>query len=369
MAQTTVKLYVDETSPDIELLSYPLVMKDTGHGTKELQQQIRVAEIGTLHGGKNESVFINAYGFVQQDKIKPGAAQFYQMEEGHKPEVITAGMVIIGAVKGGTDITKLAEDVFSLDITIKKSASFHEKVAVTFNTVPLSLMNSTACKNLGYLTNAEESIKCPSKIQAGVTYKFKVMFVSLTRLHNGKLYRVPKVVYSIETTALYKVQLEVGFKLDVAKDHPHVKMLRKVERDGEVKYIGYAWFHLCNFKRTTAKGETRTISNLEHKVKAMGIKVALYDLWGPTLVVQITGKTSKYAQGFFSTTGTCCLPVAKAAPELAKLMWSCNASIVEASVVIQGSDKRAAVTSEDLELYGAVAREKQTQKGFHPFRK
>nr|BAW94624.1 matrix protein [Avian metaavulavirus 2]BAW94631.1 matrix protein [Avian metaavulavirus 2] len=369
MAQTTVRLYIDEASPDIELLSYPLIMKDTGHGTKELQQQIRVAEIGALQGGKNESVFINAYGFVQQCKVKPGATQFFQVDAATKPEVVTAGMIIIGAVKGVADITKLAEEVFELDISIKKSASFHEKVAVSFNTVPLSLMNSTACRNLGYVTNAEEAIKCPSKIQAGVTYKFKIMFVSLTRLHNGKLYRVPKAVYAVEASALYKVQLEVGFKLDVAKDHPHVKMLKKVKRNGETLYLGYAWFHLCNFKKTNAKGESRTISNLEGKVRAMGIKVSLYDLWGPTLVVQITGKTSKYAQGFFSTTGTCCLPVSKAAPELAKLMWSCNATIVEAAVIIQGSDRRAVVTSEDLEVYGAVAKEKQAAKGFHPFRK
>nr|ACO48305.1 matrix protein [Avian metaavulavirus 8]AFX97640.1 matrix protein [Avian metaavulavirus 8] len=369
MAYTTLKLWVDEGDMSSSLLSFPLVLKETDRGTKKLQPQVRVDSIGDVQNAKESSIFVTLYGFIQAIKENSDRSKFFHPKDDFKPETVTAGLVVVGAIRMMADVNTISNDALALEITVKKSATSQEKMTVMFHNSPPSLRTAITIRAGGFISNADENIKCASKLTAGVQYIFRPMFVSITKLHNGKLYRVPKSIHSISSTLLYSVMLEVGFKVDIGKDHPQAKMLKRVTIGDADTYWGFAWFHLCNFKKTSSKGKPRTLDELKTKVKNMGLKLELHDLWGPTIVVQITGKSSKYAQGFFSSNGTCCLPISRSAPELGKLLWSCSATIGDATVVIQSSEKGELLRSDDLEIRGAVASKKGRLSSFHPFKK
>ncbi|ADK12970.1 M [avian paramyxovirus 10] len=369
MASTSIKLYTDPSAKDLELLSFPLIFRQQDDGTRQLQPQVRYDHIGDSRGGKESSIFLTVYGFIIANPGRNMRTGFETVNEATKPDCITAGLVVLGAVRQDNVPEKIVEDVFALDISIKKSATSHEKMTVIIHNCPFSLQRVITVRSGGFITSAEDCIKCPSKLQAGVNYGFKPMFLSFTYLNHGKVFRVPRAMYAIQSNLLFKVQLEIEFRLQINADHPQAKMLKKVETNGETIFCGYAWFHLCNFKKTNAKGEARTLVNLQEKVRAMGIKVSLHDLWGPTVIAQITGKSSKYAQGFFSSSGTSCLPVSKSSPELAKLMWSCSTCISEATIIIQAGEKRELLRSEDLEVKGAVEVNKKSIPHLNPFRK
>nr|QDB64860.1 matrix protein [Avian metaavulavirus 20] len=369
MATTTLQLYLDQSDRGLELLSFPLIVIQTSTGSKELQQQMRIDNVGETSGEKGETIFINLYGFIKSQGVKESSMEFLSVNSVQQKDTITAGMVVLGATRMSSDYSAIAADALSLSITIKKSALAQEKIAVSIHNSPYSLSGALAVRSGGFIASAEETIKCSSKIQAGVYYTFKPMFVSITRLNNGKLYRVPKAMHTINSDIFFKVQLEVEFKLGIKSDHPQAKMLKKVEIDGKPEYFGYCWFHLCNFKKTNAKGESRSLEAIKDKVRKMGLKISIHDLWGPTIIVQITGKSSKYAQGFFSTKGTSCLPVSKSNPELAKLMWSCDTKIHSALVIVQAGDKSRLLKSEDIEVSGAVVASSSGLPKYNPFKK
>nr|QBK47223.1 M [Avulavirus sp.] [Avulavirus sp.] len=369
MASASVRLYTDPASKELELLSFPLIFKQQDGGARQLQPQVRYDHIGESHGGKESSIFLTVYGFIVANPERNIRSGFETVNEAAKPDCITAGLVVLGAIRQDNTTNKIVEDVFALDISIKKSATSHEKMTVMIHNCPFSLQKAITVRSGGFIASAEDCIKCPSKLQAGVNYGFKPMFLSLTYLNQGKVFRVPRAMYAIQSNLLFKIQLEIEFKLAINPDHPQAKMLKRVDKDDEVAFLGYAWFHLCNFKKTNARGEARTLANLQEKIRAMGIKVSLHDLWGPTVIAQITGKSSKYAQGFFSTSGTSCLPVCKSSPELAKLMWSCTTCISGATVIIQAGEKKELLRSEDLEVRGAVEVHKKAMPNLNPFRK
>ncbi|ARO49355.1 matrix protein [avian paramyxovirus 15] len=358
MASTSIPLHINQSDPSSELLSFPLIFTNNDSGSKTLQPQVRFSQLGDIQGGKDETVFITLYGFIQTEQdsldLTHNQSTFQVLGQTSKPDTITAACIPLGATTLRSTITRMAEESLELLILVKKSAVSSEKLAVSFINIPPSLAGILVIRAGGFILSAEEYVKSPSKLQAGYQYKFKPVFITCTRIFKGKLYKVPKSMHYIASELLYKAVLEIQFQLDIKPDHPQTKMLKKQDTNEGPEYYGFVWFHLLNFKKTTARGEIRTLEKISDKIRAMGIKVSLYDLWGPTILAEITGKKSKYAQGFFSLNGCACLPVARASPEIAKLIWSCSTRIKSATIIVQSSDKRGLLNSEDLEIKGAV---------------
>ncbi|ADD39003.1 matrix protein [avian paramyxovirus 5] len=363
MAQTQLKLYVNDGDPSNRLLAFPIVMKESAQGGKVLQPQLRISYLGDAIGGRNSVIFINCYGFIES--MKAGEGPFLDVNSDGKGEVITAAGLTLGSVTYDSDPTEIARSCYQLLVTVKKSADNTERVVYTLASKPPALSSSRVVTSGGCILSAEEAVKCPSKLQSGIPYKFRIMFVSLTYIHQSTLYRVNNLIAKLRSPVFISVQLQVTLILDLPEKHPMGKYL--INQDGV--YKAHIWMHICNFKKTNRKGADRSVLQIKEKVRKMGLKVTLADLWGPTVVVEATGTMSKYAVGFFSETKVSCHPISKISPEVAKIIWACTTTIGQAVVIIQASSRSELLTAEDIECKGTTSIKKSAVKEFSLFSK
>lgn len=361
MATSELNLYIDKDSPQVRLLAFPIIMKPKENGIRELQPQLRTQYLGDITGGKKSAIFVNCYGFVEDHGGRDSG--FSPISEESKGSTVTAACITLGSIEYDSDIKEVAKACYNLQVSVRMSADSTQKVVYTINAKPALLFSSRVVRAGGCVVAAEGAIKCPEKMTSDRLYKFRVMFVSLTFLHRSSLFKVSRTVLSMRNSALIAVQAEVKLGFDLPLDHPMAKYLSK--EDGQL--FATVWVHLCNFKRTDRRGVDRSVENIRNKVRAMGLKLTLCDLWGPTLVCEATGKMSKYALGFFSETKVGCHPIWKCNSTVAKIMWSCTTWIASAKAIIQASSARALLTSEDIEAKGAISTDKKKTDGFNPF--
>ncbi|APP90892.1 matrix protein [avian paramyxovirus 14] len=363
MASASVNLFVDESAPSSSLLAFPIVTKDNGSGGKALQPQIRIAYHGEVQGSKRSVMFVNCYGFIEDYSDRNEG--FLNPDEPPKPRTVTAACLTIGSVSGDLDPREVARACFDLDVKVKINADSRERVAFSFRTKPALLISSRVISGGGIVLSAEDNIKCVGKMAVDKDYRLRIMFCSTTFLHQSKLFKAQPAVMNLRSSMLLALQVAVTIKVDIPASHPHAKYLSKEGDD----LVAHVWIHVCNFKRTDRRGETRTVENLKEKVRRMGLKVSLLDLWGPTIIIEATGTMTKYALGFFSDSKTSCHPISKASPETAKLLWSATGEVKRAVAVIQSSDKRALLTEDDLLVKGAMTTQAGGLKEFSLFKK
>ncbi|QEQ50565.1 matrix protein [avian paramyxovirus 22] len=363
MESTQFSLYIDESDPACSLLAFPIVMSTNDAGKKVLQPQIRLNRLGSIRTEGIRAVFVNCFGFIEStggDEI-----MFVRAGENTSGSVVTAAMLTLGHLKTDSDLIDLGNACLTLKVSVKKSATTEERIAFTIHSKPPLLATSQVIQDGGLIARAEGAVKCPGKISSYQNYLFRIMFVSLTSLDNEVLYRVPGPVSSFRNRMLYSIQLEVLLEVDVKPENHQCKFL--TEKDG--KRYASVWFHLCNAKKTNAQGKPRTIEAMRQKVKSMGLKIMLADLWGPTIVTRATGKMSKYMIGFFGTNGVACHPITKSSPDVAKILWSCSCSVVKGNAIIQGSARSDVVSFEDIQVKGAASIEPSRISKYNPFKK
>ncbi|ACN72642.1 matrix protein [avian paramyxovirus 7] len=363
MESISLGLYVDESDPACSLLAFPIIMQTTSEGKKVLQPQVRINRLGSISIEGVRAMFINTYGFIEERPTE--RTGFFQPGEKNQQQVVTAGMLTLGQIRTNIDPDEIGEACLRLKVNAKKSAASEEKIVFSILEKPPALMTAPVVQDGGLIAKAEGSIKCPGKMMSEIHYSFRVMFVSITMLDNQSLYRVPTAISSFKNKALYSIQLEVLLEVDVKPESPQCKFLA----DQKGKKVASVWFHLCNSKKTNASGKPRSLEDMRKKVRDMGIKVSLADLWGPTIIVRATGKMSKYMLGFFSTSGTSCHPVTKSSPDLAKILWSCSSTIIKANAIVQGSVKVDVLTLEDIQVSSAAKINKSGIGKFNPFKK
>lgn len=82
---------------------------------------MRIDNVGETSGEKGETIFINLYGFIKSQGVKESSMEFLSVNSVQQKDTITAGMVVLGAIRMSSDYSAIAADALSLSITIKKS--------------------------------------------------------------------------------------------------------------------------------------------------------------------------------------------------------------------------------------------------------
>ncbi|AFN06856.1 M protein [avian paramyxovirus 11] len=362
-----INLPIPTGHPDLELLAFPIIVERGQDGQKTLQRQYRIGSVGDIFGSKETGLFLTCYGFIEESYTSTiqGKSRFFSEHQGGHPKIVTAALLPLGCVNPREDIDRLIEDSYTLKVLISKNVDSKERVVFKFVNKPAALSANKLLINGGVILDAEAFVKCPSKLTTNMEYSFRVVFVSVTRLDQTKLYRVNESISKIRNPHLIAVNLEVKILLHLTPDNPQLKFLIKHEKGG----VGSVWIHLCNFAKKNMKGTLRSIQDVTEKVKRMALAVSLEDLWGPTVIVRANGTMSKYALGFFSTSKTACHPIYKLAPEIAKIMWSCSSEIIEANIIVQGSMKNDILTGSDLEIPSTSKIVNSGHKQFFSFKK
>lgn len=172
------------------------------------------------------------------------------------------------------------------------------------------------------------------------------------------------MVANATNSQLYHLTMQVTFAFPKNIPPANQKLLIQVDEGFE----GTVDCHFGNMLKKDRKGNMRTLSQAADKVRRMNILVGIFDLHGPTLFLEYTGKLTKALLGFMSTSRTAIIPISQLNPMLSQLMWSSDAQIVKIRVVITTS-KRGPCGGEQEYVLDPKFTVKKEKARLNPFKK
>ncbi|ACB46869.1 matrix protein [Paraavulavirus neophemae] len=360
---SSITLMHDDPSIQTQLLAFPLISEKTETGTTKLQPQVRMQSFLSTDSQKYHLVFINTYGFIAEDFNCSPANGFVPALFQPKSKVLSSAMVTLGAVPADTVLQDLQRDLIAMRFKVRKSASRMELILFSTDNVPATLTGSSVWKNKGVIADTATAVKAPGRISCDAVCSYCITFISFCFFHSSALFKVPKPLLNFETAIAYSLVLQVELEFPNIKDTLHEKYLKVKDS----KWYCTIDIHIGNLLKRTAKQRRRTPSEIMQKVRKMGFRIGLYDLWGPTIVVELTGSSSKSLHGFFSSERLACHPVSQYNPHVGQLIWAHDVSITGCHMIISELEKKKALAMADLTVSDAVA-VNTSIKSLSPFR-
>nr|AFY10793.1 matrix protein [Avian paramyxovirus 4] len=359
-----INLMADDPTHQKELLSFPLIPVTGPDGKKELQHQVRTQSLLASDKQTERFIFLNTYGFIYD--TTPDKTTFSTPEHINQPKrtMVSAAMMTIGLVPANIPLNELTATVFGLKVRVRKSARYREVVWYQCNPVPALLAATRFGRQGGLESSTGVSVKASEKIDCEKDYTYYPYFLSVCYIATPNLFKVPKMVANATNSQLYHLTMQVTFAFPKNIPPANQKLLTQVDEGFE----GTVDCHFGNMLKKDRKGNMRTLSQAADKVRRMNILVGIFDLHGPTLFLEYTGKLTKALLGFMSTSRTAIIPISQLNPMLSQLMWSSDAQIVKLRVVITTS-KRGPCGGEQEYVLDPKFTVKKEKARLNPFKK
>ncbi|UNW59199.1 matrix protein [avian paramyxovirus 21] len=362
-ASKTVNLFVDPSSSSSSLLAFPIVLEATGEGRKQIAPQYRIQRLDHWSDSNKDAIFLTTYGFIFGFPREQGDRG--QINAEIRPSLLSAAMLCLGSVPNAGDPVSIARACLALQVSCKKSATSEEKVVFTILQAPQILQSCKAVSQKFVAVGSNKCVKAPERLEGGMSFEYRVNFVSLTIVPRGDVYRVPRSVLSVGGPTLFSLALSVNIAVDIAPDNPLSRTLIKTESGFEANLF----LHIGLLSTVDKRGKKVTFEKLEGKIRRMELAAGLSDLFGPSVILKAKGPRTKLLTPFFSSAGTACYPISQASPSVSKVLWSQSGYLQSVKIIIQSGTQKAVALTADHEVMSTKLDKQAKIQTFNPFKK
>lgn len=239
------------------------------------------------------------------------------------------GSLPLGVGKSLARPEELLKEAISLDIVVRRTAGVNEKL-VFYNNTPLNiLLPWKKVLTNGSIFNANQVCNGVNLIPLDVSQRFRVVYMSLTRLSDDGCYRVPRGMLEFRSGNAIAFNILVTIQVDTSQT-------------AQGRYIStprgtLATFmvHIGNFKRKTNK--QYSADYCKTKIEKMGLVFALGGIGGTSLHVRCTGKMSKTLNAQLGLKKILCYPLMEINEDLNRQLWRTECRITRVQAVLQPS--------------------------------
>ncbi|CAE55656.1 matrix protein [Dolphin morbillivirus] len=241
----------------------------------------------------------------------------------------TFGSLPLGVGRSTAKPEELLKEATELDIVVRRTAGLNEKL-VFYNNTPLMLL--TPWKKVltaGSVFSANQVCNAVNLIPLDTPQRFRVVYMSITRLSDNGCYRVPRKMLEFRSANALAFNILVTIRIENAGivSRPYMSMMR----DPQATFM----IHIGNFRRK--KNEAYSADYCKMKIEKMGLVFALGGIGGTSLHIRCTGKMSKTLHAQLGFKKILCYPLMDVNEDLNRYLWRAECKIVRIQAVLQPS--------------------------------
>lgn len=239
------------------------------------------------------------------------------------------GALPLGVGKTLAKPEELLREAVALDIVVRRTAGVNEKL-VFYNNTPLNiLLPWKKVLTNGSIFSANQVCSSVDNIPLDISQRFRVVYMTLTRLSDDGCYRVPRGMLEFRSGNAIAFNILVTIQTDTPVSYNRGSSTLLTGK--EVTFM----VHIGNFRRKTNKAYSAEYCRM--KIEKMGLVFALGGIGGTSLHVRCTGKMSKNLNAHLGLRKILCYPLMEVNEDLNRQLWRTECRIVKIQAVLQPS--------------------------------
>ncbi|WJL29519.1 matrix protein [Piparella virus] len=248
----------------------------------------------------------------------------------------------LGVGKSHASPESLLDAITQLNITIRRTAGYDEKIVFGTNNIPGELYPWNKILSNGAIFSALKVCSNIELVPLDLPLKMRPVFLTITMLTDAGVYKVPRSILEFR----YKNAISFNLLIEIAigADLTGTGIKGKVDEKGN--HITSFMVHVGNFARK--RGRIYSVDYCRQKVDRMDLKFSLGAIGGLSLHVRVGGKMSKTLRAQLGYRKQICYSLMDTNPFLNKLMWKYECTINKVCAVFQPSVPRDFAIYDDI---------------------
>ncbi|UBB42375.1 matrix protein [Jingmen Miniopterus schreibersii paramyxovirus 2] len=241
------------------------------------------------------------------------------------------GSLPLGVGKSHSSPEQLLQAVLSLNITVRRTAGYDEKLVFCMSNIRPDLHPWSNLLSTGAVFSALKVCSSVELVPLDRQLRFRPVFLTITMLTDAGVYKVPRNILEFRYKNAMSFNLLVHIKIGGEFANSGIK--GKLDEEGNT--VTSFMVHIGNFARKN--GKVYSADYCRQKVEKMDLRFALGAIGGLSLHVKINGKMSKVLRAQLGYRRVICYSLMDANPVLNRLMWKYECSITKVTAVFQPS--------------------------------
>ncbi|UBB97710.1 matrix protein [Myotis bat morbillivirus] len=289
----------------------------TTYPNGRLVPQVRVIDPGLGDRKGDCSIYLFLLGIIE-DNDNPD-----------KPVGRSLGSLPLGVGRSNARPEELLREAVTLNIVVRRTAGINEKL-VFYNNTPLNLLSPwRKILTNGCVFRASQVCNSVNQIPLDVPQRFRVVYLSITRLSDDGSYRIPRGV--LEFRSWNSMAFNILVTLQISNGRAHSDSPTSTIKCDQVTFM----VHIGNFRRR--KNQVYSADYCKIKIERMGLVFGLGGIGGTSLHIRCTGKMSKALHAQLGFKKILCYPIMEINEDLNRSLWRAECKIIKVQAVLQPS--------------------------------
>lgn len=271
-------------------------------------------------------MYLIMYGIIEIDKSKT--------DERNKEKLWCLSSYPMGVAKSQSSPEDLLRAVCSLEITVRRTAGYDEKIVYGCVNIQPELIPWNPVLNNGAVFSAIKVCSHIESIPLNRPLKMRPVFLAITMLTDAGVYKIPKSIldFRYKNAISFNLLVEIKIGMDLTKTGIRGKL------DDTGNYITTFMIHIGNFARRS--GKVYSADYCRRKVDKMDLRFSLGAIGGLSFHVRVAGSMSNALKAQLGYRQSICYSLMDTNPYLNKLMWKAECTINKVIGVFQPSVPR-----------------------------